>query len=297
MKAIPLLLALITAPAGAQVGFSAEDLAVAAREVTGATAPDAAATLSVAARSERIRAVLAVTMDEAPSHLTSEELRVLTTAMGPPGEDRDLLLSYLTRAGSVAIGGPDLSGIYNPFCDGWLLLRWSHVGGAPRLKGAVLATGNAMRGGIAASSAGDDIPFAQALAMRRVHMLGALAGLDAEYVFRQHAAAREVQTSDVLASARLQVGALARWSRANPALLARLEHRIRRADETALLAFPQRVRDAVSPVAVVSTPTGAELVLASPIYPNRTLFAEFSGDGEPELFALDLDPANGGFVQ
>ena len=97
---------MLASPAAAQIGFSAQDLTTAARQSTVEAAPAAAA----AARSERIRAVLAVAMNEAPALLAREEWRALTTALGPPTEDRDILLNYLMRGGSVAVAGPELTG-------------------------------------------------------------------------------------------------------------------------------------------------------------------------------------------
>ena len=72
---------------------------------------------------------------------------------------------------------------------------------------------------------------------------------------------------------------------------------IRRSADPALLAFPERVRDALSPAVVVRTPEGDELVLQSPAYPALGLFARISAEAEPEFFALDLAPATGSSSQ
>jgi hypothetical protein len=171
MKAalLPLALLIGAAPAIAQSGgFTPESLAEAARAAVAEAAPDAAATRAAAARSERIRAVLAVAQDRSFEELTSSELRALTAAFGPPSEDRDILISWLARGGEVVAANAELTGIYNPHADGWLLLRWHHVGGAPRLATAMLASGALLRGGAEAALDRADMPFAQALVARRL---------------------------------------------------------------------------------------------------------------------------------
>jgi hypothetical protein len=237
-------------------------------------------------------------MDQSASRLGRAELRALTVALGSPSEDRDILLSWLMRGGEVAIADAGLTGIYNPFADGWLLLRWDHVGGAPHLAEAMIATGTTLRGGTTAPLDQADMPFAQALVARRLQSLAMFEVLDSESLLRLYPAIRAGETDLVLRNARLQAGALAEWSRANAPALRQLDRAISRADDPALLAFPDRVRDALSPTALVSTPDGTELVLASPVYPARSLFARFAASGgEPELFRLDLAPQTGSNVQ
>lgn len=289
----------LAVPASAQSGgFTEAQLADAAQSAAAEAAPHAAAIRSAAMRSERLRAVLAVAMDQAPTQLTREELRLVTTALGPPTVDRDILLGWLMRGGSVTAAGPDLTGIYNPFADGWLILRWNHVGGAPRLTDAALVTGASLRGGLDAPFATADVPFAQALVARRMVTMAALDGLSADYLFRHLAPFRSAQAQVALASARGQVGALAQWSREHPGSLTLLERAIDRRDDPALLSFPSYLSRDLGPAAVVATATGDELALLAPAFPTRGLFAQFPADGgQPVLFALDLDPVTGGLVQ
>ena len=286
-------LALLPAAALAQTaGFTADGLAAAARSAVAEIAPDAAARSAVAARSERLRALLAVAQDRAGAQLAPDEWRALTAAFGPPQEDRDILASWLARGGQVAVADPQWSGIYNPLADGWLVLRWQQVGGAPRLAEAMLASGPLLRGGEAPVAGLEAMPFAQMLAARRRASLAAFPQLAREAgLFRANWPLLRVREGEtVLAAARQQVGALAQWSRDNPAALRALDRLLSRGDHPALLPFPARLREALGPVGVVATGDGgAELVLQAPAYPARSLFAGFPpGAGPPQLFALDL---------
>jgi hypothetical protein len=287
---------LLTPAAHAQTGgFTADELVQSARASVAEAAPNAPAMRHIAARSERLRAVLAVAMDQAVNRLSNEELRTLTVALGPPTVDRDILLSWLMRGGTVAVANTEISGIYNPFADSWLVLRWSQVGGVPRLEQAVLVNGELLRGGAEAPLDAAGTVFAQALVARRLQSLAAFPLLG-EHVgaadfFAFYPTVRIVQTERVMAAARAQVGALAQWSRDNPQSLAALDHAIRRADDPAFLSLPERVREALGPVALVATPGGTEVVLQSPVYPARSLFASFATNtAAPEFFTLDLDP-------
>ncbi|MEI9905018.1 MAG: hypothetical protein WDN06_14435 [Asticcacaulis sp.] len=47
-------------------------------------------------------------------------------------------------ASSSANSG-DVTGLYNPIADVWLVLRWQRVGGAPRIADAVFLPGSALR--------------------------------------------------------------------------------------------------------------------------------------------------------
>jgi hypothetical protein len=76
-----------------------------------------------------------------------------------------------------------------------------------------------------------------------------------------------------------------------------MQRAIRRGNDPAFRALPERVRSALSPMAVVLTPEGPEVVLQSPAYPARALFARFDGGSAPSLFALDLAPQTGSAVQ
>lgn len=288
-------------PAQAQSGFTPEQLAEAAESAVAQTAPDAAAMQQAAERSERLRAMLAVAMDQSANRLGRAELRALTVALGPPSEDRDILLSWLMRGGEVAIADAGLTGIYNPHADGWLLLRWQQVGGTPRLMQAALVSGRLLRGGTEAPLDRADIPFSQALVARRLTAHASLETLTGvmpvDRFFLALPAIRVFEAEAVLAAARTQVGALAQWSRENPAALSAIDRALRRGDDPALRALPERVRTALSPMAMVATPAGHELVLQSPMYPARALFARFESGAAPALFSLDLAPQTGSGMQ
>lgn len=294
LQLLPLVLLGAAVECGAG-GFTEEQLAAAARVAVAETAPQAPAMRAVAERSEQLRVLLAVAQDQVATGLPAEERRTLTIAFGPPTPDRDIVLAWLMRGGHLAVASPELSGIYNPFADGWLLLRWQFVGGSPRLAQAALATGRLLRGGAGAPEAAGEMPFSQALVARR---LGALTGfsrvLEDPGVAGFFLLYPQLQVSEaeaVLAAARREVGALAQWSRTNPESLALLQHVIDQGEDPALLSIPSRLRADLGPIALAATPQGTEVVLQSPAYPTRCLFAGFAGPGDvPQLFALDLAP-------
>ena len=289
-------------------GFTEQQLAEAAAMLAQEAAPDAVQRADLARRSEDLRQVLALDQASLDRAVDRAGLRALTVAMGPPAQDRDILLSWFARGGHVAVASADLSGIYNPFADGWLLLRWQQVGGAPRLVRAALVSGRLLRGDMPAVPGEADMPFAQVLVARRLHALAAFEELGsqmtADDLFTGYAPLRESQTEGVLEESRRQLGSLAQWSRENDRALAALERLIERGNDPALLSIPSRLHDALGPVALVATPSGYELMLQAPTAPARTIVATFglapdpagsvTDDQAPRLFALNLAPQQEG---
>lgn len=293
LRLLPLLLG-AAAACGAS-GFTEEQLIAAARVAVAETAPQAPAMRAVAERSERLRALLAVAQDRVATELPAEERRTLTIAFGPPTQDRDVVIGWLMRGGHLAVAAPELSGIYNPFVDGWLLLRWQPVGGSPRLTQVALVTGRLLRGGAAAPEPAGEMPFSQALVARRLRALTGFSRVledpGVAGFFLLYPQLQVSETEAVIAAARREVGALAQWSRTNPQSLALIHRAIDQGDDPALHSIPSRLRRDLGPIALAATPRGTEVVLQSAAYPTRCLFASFAGPGDaPQLFALDLDP-------
>lgn len=292
-----LLPGLAATPSIAQAdGFTSQHLAESARSLTGEAGARAQLAASVASRSEDLRQALAVDQARLAAILGSSELRALTAAMGPPTVDRDILLSWFARGGHVAVAGTDLAGIYNPFVDGWLVLRWQQVGGRPRLVAAALVSGQPLRGASPAFAGEADMPFAQALVARRLRSLAAFEQLTGEFgseaLFRAYHPVRVAESERVLEQARQQVGALAQWSRSQAGDLGAVNRLIAAGDDPALATVPQRLRRDLGLIALAQTPAGTELVLQAPLAPTRSIIATLprSGNALPHLFAIDLAP-------
>ena len=140
-----LLLCLASAVTASQSpGFSPGDLAQAARALdSGAQHTDAVR--RIAAQTEILRAVLANDLPNAQRRISRDELQVLTIALGAPTVTRDIMLSWLMRSGVTVAADGEISGIYSPLADAWLVLHWAQLGGSPRLIDAALVRGTSLR--------------------------------------------------------------------------------------------------------------------------------------------------------
>lgn len=289
-------LSLLASPAVAQSGgFTHDDLATAAH-ANDAEALRTVAMRRIAARTEILRAVLATNMPNAKHRISPDELRVLTTAMGAPTQSRDVAVSWLMRSGMTTVADGEISGIYSPLADSWLVLRWAQIGGSQRLIDAALVRGTSLR---PADTQPDwrtsEAPFAAALLQAKLQAMDSFAALPralgAPRLFALLGAMRNIERAAVFERSGEMLGGISAWSRNNRSSLAAVDRLIRKRPDTAMLALPERVRKDLGPMAVIASPQGTLLVLQSPVYPAKTVIATFADPGaEPALSLIDLAP-------
>lgn len=254
----------------------------------------------IAARSESLRSALALEMGLIQEELSREELAILTAAFGPPTEDRDIIASWLMRGGLTTATDQGLSGIYNPLADAWLLMGWRTVGGSPRLVWAALAKGHMLRPADQPDWVESDGLLDDELSRISRQSLNSLSsvpdqlGTDGlvELVERFRGAEGKV----VFDRARAMVGALAGWSSANTNLLKRVNAEVVSCSCRALRALPMRIRETLSPLALLSGPEGEILVLQSALDPQRMVLASAQGRERrrPDFLTLDLTASETG---
>lgn len=296
MKSLMIPLLLIASPAAAQsVGFSASDLTAAAA-TTGDQVAALKATRRIAAQTEILRAILATDMRRAAQRISADELRVLTAALGRPTLERDIALSWLMRSGLTTAADGELSGIYSPLADAWLVLRWETIGGAPRISAAALIRGTTLRPPAEGDWRGSEAPFAGELLRLKLQSFAIFARLPqdpgADRFFQLHAVIADLERTAVLSRSTAMVAALSAWSKANPATLARIDAATRKHADPALMGLPDKVRKAMGPIAVVESPQGALLLLQSPVYPAQTIVARIADPtATPSFTGVDLSPA------
>ena len=291
-----LLLCLASAVTASQSpGFSPGDLAQAARALdSGAQHTDAVR--RIAAQTEILRAVLANDLPNAQRRISRDELQVLTIALGAPTVTRDIMLSWLMRSGVTVAADGEISGIYSPLADAWLVLHWAQLGGSPRLIDAALVRGTSLR---PAESQPDWLtspaPFAAALLQTKLQAEDNFSALptarDAPRLFALFGAMRDVERAAVFERSTTMLGAVSAWSRTNRGRLAALDRVTSKRPDPVLRALPDRVREQLSPMAVMDSPQGTLLVLLAPTYPTRVVIATFTDtDQAPVLSLMDLSP-------
>ncbi len=299
LKKLGLLLsvALVPVNAGAQTaGFTQSDLAQAA-SANDAEALRTSAARQIAARTEILRAVMATNMPGAQRRISRDEMQVLTIALGKPTPTRDIMFSWLMRSGVTTAANGEISGIYSPLADAWLVLRWAQLGGSPRLVDAALVRGTSLR---PVDTQPDwrtsRAPFAAAVLQTKLQAVDSFASLPdalpAPRLFRLLGAMRDAERVAVLDRTGEMLGGISAWSRANGASIAAVERMIRKHPDLSLLTLPERVRADLSPMAVITSPQGTLLVLQSPVYPAKTVIASFADAGAaPVLSLIDLAPS------
>jgi hypothetical protein len=298
MNALCLLLSLCltsAVTASQSPGFSQGDLAQAAR-VLDAAAQRTDAVRRITAQTEILRAVLANDLPNAQRRISRDELQVLTIALGAPTVTRDIMLSWLMRSGVTLAADGEISGIYSPLADAWLVLHWAQLGGSPRLIDAALVRGTSLR---PAETQPDwlssEAPFAAALLRTKLQAEDSFAALSTgsgvPRLFASLGVTRDVERAAVFQRSAAMLGAVSAWSRSNGGRLAALDRVTRKRPDPVLRALPDRVREQLSPMAVLNSPQGTLLVLLSPVYPTRVVIATFTDIGEaPALSLMDLSP-------
>lgn len=259
----------------------------------------AASTAPIAKRTAFMRALMAINMAAAPRAIPADDLRIVTAAFGPPAADRDILANWLMRGGQVAATGEGLSGIYNPLADAWLLLGWDGPPDDPRLVWAALVQGNMLRepgepdwidgtGSLASE-------LERAARQSRVAFAGLPQSLGTRGLVELVETYRGLQGTLVLERIRQMGGAVARWSKSNPAALEGVRAGLATGEDPALAALPTPVRETLVPMAVLTGTGGEVIVLQSARDPARAMLVRVAGGrAKPQFSPLNLSLAENG---
>ncbi len=282
-------------------GFTAGDLAAAARAGRPDTAlADAREQL---AETETLRAAFVLSPAGAWKLLSADEARNLRLALGgqrPLGDDA---VQWFMRGASGMSHDDGLTGLYNPIADVWLTLRWQRIGGAMRIADAAFTPGALVR------DSDDNTPwteapgaYADALAHGTATARVGFRSLPGGPFFRTTGPIRGVAADQAFAAVTRWMETLRPWGE-NKARLAQWQAMHRQLAEGKiggkLAALPPRVRATLAPMAAITRPDGASLLLMSPLAPNLVVAADYGADGkgEPGWELVNLANATTGDVK
>lgn len=290
LKPLLLLTLLVSAaPLYAGSGFTAEDL-VAAGKPGGDTALSAQAR-QLAAATDTLRAAFVLNPETAWTTLTPDERAALQAALGPDAIDRPIELAWLMRSAAVRVGnlaaGP-ITALYHPVGDAWLLLGWARASGEWRVTNAALIPGSRLRN---VDEAGDwttaSGPTLTALGAAHVGALGRFVAMtdnvSANDLFIALATTRQEDSEAVYTRAGQWLSTLAGWKRDDDRAksYALLHTSLVKGDAStgAAANLPTPVRASLTPVGAITQDDGSALLMASPLFPELMVAANFDAAG------------------
>ena len=141
-----LVLPMLATASGSTSGFTADDLSNAAR--AGAEDQATVTARQLAAATDTLRAAFVLNPETAWTTLTRDERNTLQTALGPDVIHRPVELAWLMRGAAVRVGNAqagEISALYNPVGDAWLLLGWARASVEWRVINAALVPGSRLR--------------------------------------------------------------------------------------------------------------------------------------------------------
>lgn len=276
-------------PSYAGTGFTAEDLVVAGKfdddtALTGQTRQLAAAT-------DTLRAAFVLNPETAWTTLTPDERAALQAALGPDAIDKPVELAWLMRSASVRVGnlaaGP-ITALYHSVGDAWLLLGWARAAGEWRVINAALIPGSRLR---SVDEAGDwTTASGSTLAALGAAHIGGLNRFvamtdssSADDLFIALAATQQEDSAAVYTRAGQWLGTLAGWKRDNERAksYASLHASLVKGDASigAAANLPTPVRASLTPVGAIAQGDGSALLMASPLFPELMVAANFDAAG------------------
>ena len=292
-----LILALaLAAPAQAQdtKGFTAGDLSAAAR--AGRPSPALADMREFAAQTEVVRAGFVLDPAGAWGLLSPSEARTLHVAFGPQRPTGDDAIQWFMRGAEASAGNGDMTGLYNPLADVWLVLRWDRIGGRPRIADAVFLPGSAVNGGGGQTWTQSPGPYADALARNAAVAHIAFALLDSGPFFDAFASVKTPASDQAYQSVTAWMGSLRPWGE-DKARLKQWQalHRDLAEGKTGgtVAALPPKVRATLVPMGAITSADGPALLLVSPLAPQMVVAADYNGHGRPKLSLINLANAGG----
>ena len=296
MKCVALLLLAAASPVFAAGGFTTADLDAAALRATDARLVQAR---ELAAATDTLRAAFVLNPDTAWTAMTADERAAVQGAFGNDVGARREELSWLMRSARVRVGtgeARDVSGLYSPVAQAWLLLRWARVGGQWRVTGAALIPARRLAAATDWTERSEAPAAALALAAREADedFASVTQYQAAPAIFEQLAATRAEDRDAVMTSCTKWVASIAGW-RQNPARFATWrglhgELAEARGVPAAIARLPQPVRASLTPAASVATTTGTQLLIVSPLFPGLVVAADFpEGNPTPTMALIDLD--------
>lgn len=270
-------------------GFTADDLTTAAK--AGAEDPATVTARQLAAATDTLRAAFVLNPETAWTTLTRDERNTLQTALGPDVINRPVELAWLMRGAAVRVGNAqagEISALYNPVGDAWLLLGWARASGEWRVINAALVPGSRLRRKDEVSDwTKQSGSMLEALAASHAGALDRFVALtdneSANNLFIALAATRAEDRAAVYARADQWLATLAGWKR--DAARAKSWADLRailvegEANAGSVARLPAPVRASLIPVGAIAQEDGAALLLVSPLYPELMVEADFDGSG------------------
>ena len=273
-------------------GFTATQLASAAREAERARPLQLERARVLLAQSDTLRAGLVLNPDRVRAALTRDEQAALNVAIGPRTSRTPAQLAWLARGARVVVAPgpePEVSGLYNAIADAWLLLRWRNIGGAWRITAARLVPGAELRPADEAAAWTDQsgtltdaLQAAEARALRRFEELFR-SQASADGVFLAPGSGGLDARAAVLGSCDRWLASLVRWA-TEPGRQARIRE-VRAALGAGgnslpedVQALPTNVRATFLPTAGLTTDAGERLLWVSPLAPQVMLATDL-GEG------------------
>ncbi len=275
-------------------GFTAGDLSAAAR--ASRPSPALADAREFAAQTEVVRAGFVLDPAGAWGLLSPSEARTLHAAFGPQRAYGDDAIQWFMRGAQASAGNGDMTGLYNPLADVWLVLRWDRIGGRPRIADAVFLPGSAVNGGGGQTWTQSPGPYADALARNASVARVAFALLDSGPFFDAFAPARATAGDQACQSVKAWMGSLRPWGEAKAHLKQwQALHKDLATGRTGgtVAALPPRVRATLVPMGAITSADGPALLLVSPLAPQMVVAADYSGHGKPRLSLINLANAGG----
>lgn len=295
MKKLATIALLLFAPAPAlSSGFTAEDMAQAARQAPQDEQIKAARTLF--AETETLRAAFAINPTRTFGALPVQERDVLARAADPSTERRMLALQWFMRGGiakASIIDNALLSAIYHPVAKVWLLIRWNRSAERWRVVDAAFVPASSL------AETPPDVPLDLADGYRRTTAdFGRLTeDLAIPTIFASRIGDRASARAAAFEQIDAAIASLGRFygEPLQARALASLEKALEQpnADWTsAALMLPAQARASLAPVAATRTTSGVTIWLSSPLAPATLIAADWAcGDfgKRPVVRAVPLD--------
>lgn len=291
----------------AVAGFSTDDLAAAAE----AAPLDAqiATARQLAAATATIRAAFVLNPATADTLLSRDERMVLERALGMDDGDQAVRIAWLMRASAVRVGlspSADVTALYNPVADAFLLLRWARASGEWRIVAAALTpSARLLPQADAADWTVQQGEFLTALARTHNRALNQFALLTKTYsatdlflALLPHRATDQAQVYGridtwlgTLIGWRGDAAQLSAWQALHKSIVEGRESGFLVADRAQVLnvtGLPVAIRGSLTPVAAIAHDAGSSLLLVSPLFPELLIAADFAAPGVMDLQALAL---------
>jgi len=292
MRHALLLAFLLAGPAcaGDTRGFSADDLAAAARAAHPAEA--LADAREYVAQTETLRAAFVLGPAAGWKLLSASEARNLRLAFGPSHPAEDDALQWFMRGASAGAGDGAMTGLYNPLADAWLILRWQRIGGAPRIADAVFLPGAALRD-VSDRTPWTERPgrFTDALAGNTAVARLTFAALDANRFFATVAPLKAQAGDEAFASITPWLGSLRPWGEDKVRLAQwKTLHRRLAGGQTGapVSSLPPQIRASLIPMGAIRHDGGDALLLVSPLAPQILVAADYGARSTPDLYLVNL---------